>query len=79
MRLGALASVRDRGLRNEGKCQVAKTRDSPRASASGSSFQPVGLTGWKPVPLENDRRGTSLSGERVVRHNYHYHHYRDTM
>jgi hypothetical protein len=26
-----------------------------RGSLSGTGFQPVSLTGWKPVPLENDR------------------------
>jgi hypothetical protein len=32
-----------------------KDRDYSRGSFSGTAFQPVDLTGWKPVPLENDR------------------------
>jgi hypothetical protein len=38
-----------------------KDRDSPHGSLSGTGFQPVSLTGWKPVPLEND--GTNLRHE----------------
>jgi hypothetical protein len=38
-----------------------KDRDSSRGSLSGTGFQPVGLTGWMPAPLENDR--TNLEHE----------------
>jgi hypothetical protein len=31
-----------------------KERRLARGSLSGTGFQPVGLTGWKPVPQEND-------------------------
>jgi hypothetical protein len=33
----------------------AKRAPLRAGSLSGTGFQPLGLTGWKPVPLENDR------------------------
>ena len=55
---------------------VARTsytdRDSSRGSQSGTGFQPVGLIGWKPVPLKNDSSKRWSGADAVVSHKLIY-------
>ncbi len=48
-------SVKGLGLRVPSlTLRTAQKSAASRGSRSGTGFQPVGLTGWQPVPLKND-------------------------